>query len=300
MLSNARFALILALLVLIPAAGHAQSYADSIRAERAEKDLHFETSAVSPFTAIGQAVLRPGKAVRVVLAADTLLLSRPSADVGLPQLEIIWDGRRGGIYARKPMGGHFFLNERPLGPVPRDVRPGDTLRAEHYRLQVYRGANLARVMAFDPYHPRRVRFTGLNWFEPKPEWRVRARIERVADPDTVEMTTSLGLTKRYLPSVRLHAITPGGQGTLTMYVPAHDPDAWGFVPFTDETSGELTYGGGRYLDVPLPQPGQTHMIIDLNKAYNPYCAYTDHYNCPVPPRTNHFPFPVRAGEKRYK
>ena len=75
-----------------------------------------------------------------------------------------------------------------------------------------------------------------------------------------------------------------------------------FIPFKDETSGRETYGGGRYLvdaikgaDLGLSQQGR--LILDFNFAYNPSCAFNDSFVCPLPPRENTFPHPVRAGER---
>ena len=70
-----------------------------------------------------------------------------------------------------------------------------------------------------------------------------------------------------------------------------------FLPFTDETSGKESYSGGRYIDLTIPK-GNT-IVIDFNKAYNPYCAYNHKYSCPIPPKGNHLSIPVRAGVKRY-
>lgn len=69
------------------------------------------------------------------------------------------------------------------------------------------------------------------------------------------------------------------------------------LAFTDETSGKETYGGGRYVDL-VPGEEGTY-VLDFNLAYNPYCAYNPTYSCPLPPRENHLPFPVRAGEKKF-
>ncbi len=69
-----------------------------------------------------------------------------------------------------------------------------------------------------------------------------------------------------------------------------------FVPFTDLTSGEETYGGGRYLDLMIPED-KTKIIIDFNKAYHPYCAYTDGYSCPIPPVDNFIDHRIEAGIK---
>lgn len=70
-----------------------------------------------------------------------------------------------------------------------------------------------------------------------------------------------------------------------------------FVPFTDATNGLSTYGGGRYLD--LEGPLGREVVLDFNRAYNPYCAYGGRYSCPIPPEENHLPFAVEAGVKKF-
>jgi hypothetical protein len=72
-----------------------------------------------------------------------------------------------------------------------------------------------------------------------------------------------------------------------------------FIPFTDKTSGFETYGGGRYIDLLIADIRNNTYVIDFNKAYNPYCAYTAGYNCPVPPKENDLSIAVKAGEKNY-
>jgi uncharacterized protein (DUF1684 family) len=66
-----------------------------------------------------------------------------------------------------------------------------------------------------------------------------------------------------------------------------------FFPFTDLTNGESSYGAGRYIDLVIPA-GDT-IIVDFNKAYNPYCAYADGYSCPIVPADNHLDVEVLAG-----
>lgn len=74
-----------------------------------------------------------------------------------------------------------------------------------------------------------------------------------------------------------------------------------FLPFTDATTGKKTYEGGRYIDLDINAIKNKRVIIDFNKAYNPYCAYVSGvYNCPVPPKENHLIIAIRAGEKLYK
>ncbi len=71
-----------------------------------------------------------------------------------------------------------------------------------------------------------------------------------------------------------------------------------FIPFTDLTSGESSYGGGRYIDINVNDIVGGSFELDFNKAYNPYCAYvTGKYNCPIPPKENNLSVAIQAGEK---
>lgn len=73
-----------------------------------------------------------------------------------------------------------------------------------------------------------------------------------------------------------------------------------FLPFTDSTTGKETYSGGRYLDLATTDIQNGNVVLDFNKAYNPYCAYVSGiYNCPIPPRENGLPVAVKAGEKTF-
>ena len=66
-----------------------------------------------------------------------------------------------------------------------------------------------------------------------------------------------------------------------------------FIPFRDATSGKETYGGGRYIELTIPRADT--IMINFNLAYHPYCAYTEGYNCPIPPRENYLPVKIEAG-----
>ena len=68
-----------------------------------------------------------------------------------------------------------------------------------------------------------------------------------------------------------------------------------FLPFTDATNSSETYGGGRYIDLEIPNGNE--IIIDFNQAYNPYCAYSEQYACPIPPKENDLPIEIKAGIK---
>lgn len=72
-----------------------------------------------------------------------------------------------------------------------------------------------------------------------------------------------------------------------------------FLPFTDATNYKSTYAGGRYIDLSTNDIEDDRILIDFNKAYNPYCAYADGYNCPIPPDENKMKCSVKAGEKLF-
>ncbi|MEO8069691.1 MAG: DUF1684 domain-containing protein [Flavobacteriales bacterium] len=146
----------------------------------------------------------------------------------------------------------------------------------------------------------RAHFEHLERFAPDRTYRVEAVFKQVQKAEPFAMKTS---TAR-LPQYKVHGtltFTLGGQEfTLPVYESATpDPNYPGylFLPFTDLTNGEETYGGGRYLD--LQAPLGPVVVVDFNKAYNPYCAYSDRYSCPIPPIENHVDAQVRAGVLKF-
>ena len=98
-----------------------------------------------------------------------------------------------------------------------------------------------------------------------------------------------------------------GTDTLTLHIyqlidlvnnAAHKDDL--FIPFNDETNYDLTYGGGRYIDLSVNDIKDGRVLLDFNKCYNPYCAYADGFSCPVPPRENTLRVEINAGEKMFQ
>lgn len=143
-------------------------------------------------------------------------------------------------------------------------------------------------------------FVGLNYYPISGAWWVQATLEPFDMQDVVMLTTSLGDTQPYRCIGRAHFSVEGEACALTLYRPTFGTaNEHLFVPFRDATSGNETYGAGRYLEASLERGLETdaHIVLDFNRAYHPYCAYSGRYRCPLPPAENHLPVAVRAGEK---
>jgi uncharacterized protein (DUF1684 family) len=143
---------------------------------------------------------------------------------------------------------------------------------------------------------QRATFPPLSYFPINEEYRVPAALKPIASTQVLEMSTSTG-QRRKMRRVGSLAFTLKGQPlTLTAFVDASENDMRRlFVPFGDLTNGSETYQGGRYLDLDRTASGVYD--LDFNRAYHPFCLFNSGYDCPVPPRENRLPLPVRAGER---
>ncbi len=134
-------------------------------------------------------------------------------------------------------------------------------------------------------------------------FKVKARVTLLQDQPVFKLATSSGKTKEARKYALLHFRLKGKNYSLYAYqllglMNKEETAQHLFLPFTDGSSGGESYGGGRYIDLEIDdiQADQT-VTIDFNKAYNPYCAFTTGYNCPVPPRENALPVSIKAGER---
>ena len=152
--------------------------------------------------------------------------------------------------------------------------------------------------AHSPLTPQlRQSFHGLEYYPENPDLRLVVGIEEFPDHNkqATEMSTNTGDSQRYLRWGTFSFVVDGEAACLTVYRGMEGDEF--FLPFTDATSGQESYGGGRYLDV-VPLDAD-HFLVDFNYAYNPYCAYNSRWSCPIPPPENRLRVPIRAGEKNF-
>ncbi len=142
-------------------------------------------------------------------------------------------------------------------------------------------------------------FQGLNYFEIKEGFKVKAHLDKIPDRQTLILGTSDGATQEYVKYA--YAKFNLSDTSLQLLVLKSEDDqgeSYFFIPFSDLTSGEQTYGGGRYLEIPFSNDKQ--LDIDFNLAFSPYCAYSAKFSCPLPPAENHLQVAITAGERNFR
>ncbi len=143
-------------------------------------------------------------------------------------------------------------------------------------------------------------FAGLHYYPIDEKFKVKAKLKSIDDKKVVVLSTSDGKEQKYLEYAFAIFTLEGVENSLLILELMDMGPQRGklFLAFADETSGQETYGAGRYLDI-KKVPAATSIILDFNLAYNPYCAYNDGFSCPFPPRENILKIAVKAGEKTY-
>ena len=177
-------------------------------------------------------------------------------------------------------------------PIPGDTEFQKELNAE------YKDASTSPLKDKD-----RKNFKGLEFFKVDSTFVVKAKFERTPDETPFEMKTT---TDRLPVYVKYGVITfnlKGNEYQLNVYqnqdlTKKDGYENYLFLPFLDDTNGEESYGGGRYIDLRIPKGDE--LVIDFNEAYNPYCAYNEKYSCPIVPRENYLALKVEAGVKVFK
>lgn len=163
---------------------------------------------------------------------------------------------------------------------------------ERYRREKDEAFRLDPESPLDPDQQRS--FTGLRYFPPNPALDLVLEVEEPEPKTQIEMQTTTGDLRRYERFGRVTFEVEGQSVRLTVFRTGGDY----FLPFADSLAGEETYAAGRYVEPQRMPDGRMH--IDFNLAYNPYCAYSSRWSCPITPAENRIAVPIRAGEMSFE
>lgn len=145
-----------------------------------------------------------------------------------------------------------------------------------------------------------VEFKSLDFYPVDLNFRVKAILKKTPNEKPFLMPTTTDRLPLYVKYATLHFSIEGHDFVLDLFQnmePKEGYEDYLFLPFTDLTSGDGTYGGGRYIDL-IQSEGDT-LMLDFNKSYNPYCAYNPNYSCPIPPSQNDLKVRIEAGIKDF-
>ncbi len=163
-----------------------------------------------------------------------------------------------------------------------------TLRLSHQRFPA--------IIVFDPRSPRFNQYKGIRYFPPDLSLHIVAALSPNPKPDTTVILSTRGNQRR---AVRVGWFdfkvkgAPCRLEAMRLLEPGVGEKDFGLY-FTDATTGKESYRVGRYLDA-VPRPDGRY-LLDFNRCYNPACAYSTHYNCPIPSGANRLTVSIRAGE----
>lgn len=161
---------------------------------------------------------------------------------------------------------------------------------------IKRGGQLA-VRVKDKENPPRLNFKGLEYFPVDPRWRFEATYEPYNPPKILQIATMINTVESDSCPGALAFELDGKTYRLDAIIERGTESKF-FIMFKDSTNGEETYALGRQLYTEMPD-ANGKVILDFNKAYNWPCVFTEYATCPIPPKQNHLPFRLEAGEKMY-
>jgi len=274
-----------------------KGYIVEVESARKARDKRFLDKKSSPLGVVAITRL-DGSRVTVGSIAEANLRI-PDIEVGPIHAEVLRIQNGDQVqWLLKPVDGKI-VNEQSGAPVNGvQLREGDLYRLGRHFLYFNDLSTLGPVIrAFDPRAKAFDHFQGLSYFPIDPKWRVDAEIIPEAQPTAITVADTQGWRRAGWKYGHIRFQLEGQSFTLQLWVfkPDPGPEDEFLVAFRDETSGDESYGGGRYLDIPFVKSGRT--ILDFNRAYNPSCAYNNGFACPIPPPENRLPVPIRAGEK---
>lgn len=261
--------------------------------ERWRRDRETALTADSGWlTVAGLFWLKEGKSTVGADRVNDFVLPKGSA----PGLMGVFEFHNGSVTFQAAPGVNVAVNGKPA--ISATLKPDtsgspDVLRLDDLTMVVIQRGSRYGIRLKDRNSEMRRAFSGLKYFPVKEQYRVRAKYVPYSPPKAIAVPNILGDTTEE-PSPGFVEFTLNGRRYKLDVI---GEDGGLFLVFRDLTSGKETYPAGRFLYTEKPQDGE--VVLDFNKAHNPPCAFTPFATCPLPPKQNHLPIRIEAGELRY-
>jgi len=263
----------------------------AIRTDRADTETWLRTSPTSYLAAVSRVDFDNRRELTVGSAAGNDVKLEDST-VSAHHLRVTVVGDSFQVAAVDP-AARFLVGETSMSEAtlpPRSIGVGRYLiRLSHQRFPA--------LIAFDPKSPRFAEYKGLQYYPVDLHYRIVLPLTTNPRPDTIIILSTRGNSRRAVRAGWFDFTVGGKRCRLEatrLLEPGVGENDMGIF-FRDATTGKETYGVGRYID-PEKQPDGRY-VIDFNRAYNPACAFSDYYNCPIPPKANALKVAIQAGEK---
>jgi len=235
---------------------------------------------------------------------DNVFGTAAASDIRLPSGSAadragVFEHRNGVTIVRAADGTDLRIDGKPVREA--QLRPDsqgtpDVVELGRLRLFVIERSGRFAIRMRDLESTLRKNFHGIDRFDIDPAWQVEARFEPYEPVRHIPIASVIGTVDSMMCPGALVFVLGGREQRLEPVLESPD-DTLLFIIFSDETTGDETYPGGRFLYADMPHDGKT--TLDFNKAYNPPCAFTPFATCPLPPAQNKLDVAVRAGEKTY-
>jgi hypothetical protein len=296
--STVRCSIILAILISTVACSEAPievdpAYAAELEAVRAGR-LARLTAEDGWLSLTGLYWLEPGEN-RFGSAEDSAVVLPDPSVPDIAGLLVV--GPNGEVIAFGEEGAGVEINGEPLAEATlktdADGRP-DVITAGRIQFYIINRGGRVGARVKDPEAPTRLAFEGIAHFPTDPSFKVDASFEPYDEAREVAIPTVLGQDTTMLAFGVLHFSIDGRDLTLEPYSGSAEDESL-FLIFRDQTSGETSYGAGRFLSADAPGDDGT-TVLDFNLSVNPPCAFTPYATCPLPPPQNILEVPIEAGE----
>ena len=266
------------------------------RAEIEQDNVAYSKNRIATMKIDDAVYIREGQTAYLVRKTDSRehyvwTLTQPT-DASV--VKVTYDGKTADLYR-----GDESTPASDLLSAEQPFSVSDTVDVKGGKAQIDPGVMGLRVLVFNQNNPAAAAFKGFEYFPYDASAIVTATFEPVTDAKFAgqDFRTSRDWLKRFYLAGYAIFEREGKSVRLPMYAETDDPKETKALSafFMDELTGTETYGVGRYVDAEIESFPVNKVTIDFNYAYNPACAYSPHFNCPV--AEYRLPFAMRAGAK---